>query len=120
MPAACWFHKLEGTWFDRTADRGAQRRRKPDQPEVKENDFKTVEVLELSPLPCLTGEKARELKKSPAPRFHAFTKEARQALRDAYFAFAAAFQVASERLRGGDRPAVFPEGCFPPALPFYA
>ena len=156
--------KLEGTWFVRSGYYRAQKRRKPDQPEVKENDFKTVEVLELSPLPCLAGEnevaqhgqilsliakivadaaaerKARgtmvlgahrvqqqnphsqpkELKKSPAPRFHAFTKEARQALRDAYFVFAAAFQVASERLRGGDRAAVFPEGCFPPALPFCA
>jgi len=41
-------------------------------------------------------------------------------LRDAYSAFAAAFRIASERLRSGDRGARFPEGCFPPALPFSA
>ena len=62
----------------------------------------------------------KELKKSPAPLFHAVSKEMRKALRDAYFLFAAAYQVASARLRGGDRTAVFPEGCFPPALPFCA
>ena len=156
--------KLQGTWFDRTAYRRALRRRKPDQPMVKENDFKSVEVLELTPLPCLAGEnevkqreqilsliaqivadaaaerkvrgtmvlgahrvqqqhphtQPKELKKSPAPLFHAHTKKVKKALRDAYFAFAAAFKVASERLRGGDRAAVFPEGCFPPALPFCA
>ena len=156
--------KLEGTWFDRSAYNRAKRRRKADQPPVKESAYKTVEVLELSPLPCLAGEnedanrqqvlnliakivadaaaerkvrgtmvlgahrvqqqhphsQPKELKKSPAPLFYAVSKEMRKALRDAYFLFAAAYQVASARLRGGDRGAVFPEGCFPPALPFCA
>jgi hypothetical protein len=41
-----------------------------------------------------------------------------KALGDAYSAFAAAFRIALEKLRRGDRGALFPEGCFPPALPF--
>jgi REP element-mobilizing transposase RayT len=57
-------------------------------------------------------------KKSPAPRFHAATKAAREALRQAYGFFLAAFREAAERLKGGDRTARFPNGCFPPGLPF--
>ena len=156
--------RLEGIWFDRSAFYRANKRRKADQPPVNENDFKTVEVLELSPLPYFAhqsaeaqraavrslidlavaeaAEKRQEKgtmalgahrvqqqhphqqpnrsKKSPAPRFHAFSIEIKKVLRAAYAEFAAAFQVASEKLRGGDRGAVFPEGCFPPALPFCA
>ena len=57
-------------------------------------------------------------KKSPAPRFHAATKAAREALRKAYGLFLAAFREAAERLKSGDRTARFPNGCFPPGLPF--
>jgi hypothetical protein len=57
-------------------------------------------------------------KKSPAPRFHAASKAAREALRKAYGLFLAAFREAAERLKGGDRTAMFPNGCFPPGLPF--
>ncbi|HEX5719607.1 MAG TPA: transposase [Thermoanaerobaculia bacterium] len=57
-------------------------------------------------------------KKSPAPRFHAASKAAREAFRKAYGLFLAAFREAAERLKGGDRMAKFPNGCFPPGLPF--
>ena len=60
------------------------------------------------------------IKKSPAPRFHAYAAAVRRALRDAYSAFVATYRIAAEKLRGGDRGAHFPEGCFPPALPFCA
>jgi REP element-mobilizing transposase RayT len=59
-----------------------------------------------------------KLKKSPAPLFHAASKDARQGLRAAYGLFLAAFREAAERLKAGDRLARFPNGCFPPALPF--
>ncbi|MFL6203363.1 MAG: transposase [Thermoanaerobaculia bacterium] len=58
------------------------------------------------------------LKKSPAPLFHAASKDARQGLKAAYGLFLAAFREAAERLKAGDRLARFPNGCFPPALPF--
>jgi REP element-mobilizing transposase RayT len=154
----------EGVWFDRTAFYRAQRSRKADQPPVQESDFKTVETLELSPLPCLAdlsenqqrlqlesliakvvadGAAEREAegkmvlgvrmlqkqnphtrpnrtKRSPAPRFHAIQSVVQKELRAAYSAFAAAFRIAAEKLRSGDLGARFPEGCFPPALPFCA
>lgn len=57
-------------------------------------------------------------KKSPAPRFHAWSREARWALYEAYSLFVAAFRDAAEKLRAGDRLARFPAGSFPPHLPF--
>jgi hypothetical protein len=57
-------------------------------------------------------------KRTPAPRFHAATREARQALRAAYRIFAGAYRRSAIRLRAGERTAPFPNGCFPPALPF--
>jgi hypothetical protein len=57
-------------------------------------------------------------KKSPAPRFHAFRKGARQELHRLYFEFVAAFREAAGRLKSGDRNARFPIGSFPPHLPF--
>jgi REP element-mobilizing transposase RayT len=60
----------------------------------------------------------QKLKNSPAPLFHAASKDARQGLRAAYGLFVGAFREAAERLKAGDRLARFPNGCFPPALPF--
>ncbi len=57
-------------------------------------------------------------KRSPAPLFHAFSAAARRELWEAYRLFVAAFRHAADKLRAGDRNAVFPLGSFPPALPF--
>ncbi len=59
------------------------------------------------------------IKRSPVPAFHAASKRARLALVAAYRWFVAAYRDASERLRNGDRDAPFPEGCFPPSLPWF-
>jgi REP element-mobilizing transposase RayT len=63
-------------------------------------------------------DQAVQPKKSPAPFCHAFSKEARKQLREAYRLFLEAYRRASAELRAGNRNARFPEGCFPPALPF--
>ena len=55
---------------------------------------------------------------SPAPMFHCASKQARSALREAYGLFCSAFRQAANSLRAGDSLAVFPEGAFPPAMPF--
>jgi hypothetical protein len=57
-------------------------------------------------------------KRSFATRAHAFSREIRKAMYKAYAGFVAAFREAAEKLRGGDRMARFPEGSFPPGLPF--
>ena len=60
----------------------------------------------------------KKLKRSPAPRFHAATKEAWRHLRDAYNRFAAAFREAADRLKEGDLESEFPPGSFPPSQPY--
>ncbi len=154
--------QLTGVWFDRSALYRALKRQRAGDPPVRESEFKTEEVLELSTLPCLanldegqvrsylealiervvteaatlrrsTGSmvlgvsrllkqhphtQPNQSKRSPAPRFHAYSIAVQKALRAAYSEFAAAFRKAAERLRSGDRAALFPPGCFPPALPF--
>ena len=57
-------------------------------------------------------------KKSPAPLFLAASKRVRNDLRTAYYAFLAAFREATDELKAGNRNALFPEGSFPPAMPF--
>jgi len=59
-----------------------------------------------------------KIKRSPAPFVHAVTKAVRRELWEAYALIVAAYRTAADRLRAGDRGAVFPLGCFPPALPF--
>ena len=63
-------------------------------------------------------ERPKNTKRSPAPAFHAATKAARRAMRDAYALFLAAYREAAEKLQKGNRSALFPEGSVPPALPF--
>jgi hypothetical protein len=60
----------------------------------------------------------KQQKKSPAPLFHTINVTARRELWEAYRLFVAAFRQAADKLRAGDRNAVFPLGSFPPALPF--
>ena len=89
------------------ADAAAERKRTEREPHG------AAAILRQHPHTCPS-----KSKKSPAPRFHAATKAAREALRMAYGLFLAAFREAAERLKGGDRTARFPNGCFPPGLPF--
>ncbi len=63
-------------------------------------------------------ERPEKLSRSPAPRFHAATREARQWLRDAYREFAVAFREAAELLRLGVPLPRFPAGSFPPGMPY--
>ena len=58
------------------------------------------------------------LDRSPAPQFHARRKEVWKAMWEAYAWVVAVYREAAERLRNGDRLARFPEGTFPPSLPF--
>jgi len=59
-----------------------------------------------------------QVRRSPAPRFHAWSRRQRRRLESAYAEFVAAYRVAAERWRAGDCSARFPDGSFPPAMPF--
>lgn len=57
-------------------------------------------------------------KRTPAPLVHAATREVRLIFREAYALFLDAYRAAAELLRAGHVDVVFPEGSFPPRLPF--
>lgn len=61
---------------------------------------------------------AKPPKRTRAPRFHAASRQALEKLRAMYRAFVEAYRAAADELRRGNRTVPFPEGCFPPALPF--
>ncbi len=63
-------------------------------------------------------ERPDKLRRSPAPRFHAATREGLKRLRDAYRQVAEAFRDAAEILRLGVRRPRFPAGSFPPGMPY--
>jgi hypothetical protein len=56
--------------------------------------------------------------RSAAPLVHAASKRARREIRIVYCHFVAAFRTAAVRLKRGCKDVVFPDGCFPPPLPF--
>jgi REP element-mobilizing transposase RayT len=60
------------------------------------------------------------LKKDPAPIAHAFSRRVRREIREAYSLFLSAYRRASDRFRQGCLEVCFPDGSFPPALPFRA
>lgn len=62
--------------------------------------------------------KPKELKASPAPLFHAANREEFWAMYNARHAKEAAYSAAAERLKRGETDVRFPDGCFPPPLPF--
>ncbi len=62
-------------------------------------------------------ERPMKSKRSPAPFVHAACKSARLALVEAYRAFVAAYRLAADQLRAGDRLVRFPDRAFPPPLP---
>ena len=63
-------------------------------------------------------DKPTELEPSPAPPFHAANPEEYRALREARALRVAAYREAAERLKKGELDVQFPDGCFPPHLPF--
>ncbi|MGB3564953.1 MAG: transposase [Thermoanaerobaculia bacterium] len=63
-------------------------------------------------------ERPKKLKRSPAPWFHCASKAARRELIEAYGWFLAAYLQAADTLRSGNLKAAFPDGSFPPPLPF--
>jgi REP element-mobilizing transposase RayT len=63
-------------------------------------------------------DKPKTFKASPAPIFHAANRENFWAMYNARMAKVAAYRDAAERLKQGETDVCFPEGCFPPQLPF--
>lgn len=114
-PLPCWQHltsedyraRIQGL-IDDVANETAKRQRRTGR-----KPLGVSRVLTQSPL-----QRPNQTTKSPAPRFHCVSKDARRRLTAAYREFLEAYRRAAERLKAGDRGAIFPAGCFPPRLPF--
>ena len=82
---------------------------------------KAADIQPLGPAAILAQDpfgQPPKTKRSFAPRAHAFSREIRKAMYEVYAGFVSSFREAAEKWRGGDREARFPEGSFPPGLPF--
>jgi hypothetical protein len=84
-----------------------------------ERELRGMEVVGKEAI-CLRNPQMRpnEVDSSPAPLVHAATKKARLEWREAFAWFLMEYREASKLLRNGVRNVPFPEGCFPPGLPF--
>ena len=63
-------------------------------------------------------DKPKAFKASPAPMFHAANRKDFWAMYNARKAKVADYRDAAQRLKRGETDVSFPEGCFPPRLPF--
>ncbi|MFL6235526.1 MAG: transposase [Thermoanaerobaculia bacterium] len=114
-PLPCWKHLSSEIWRGRAIrliheiveETAARRARSGSEP------LGAAAILGRHP-----HERPKNPKRSPAPLFHALSAGMRRELWEAYRLFVAAFRQAADKLRAGDRNAVFPPGSFPPALPF--
>ena len=114
-PLPCWQHLPSEVWRRRALrliheiieETAARRAKTGDQPAG------AAAILSRHP-----HDRPKNPKRSPAPMFHALSARVRRELWEAYRLFVAAFRQAAEKLRAGDRNAVFPRGSFPPALPY--
>ncbi len=114
-PIPCWEHLAPATVRRRVAEivtrvdeEGARERQRKGR-----KSLGVKKILRVRP-----HKRPRRVEKSPKPRFHAATKKVLQQLRDAHAEVVVAFREASARLMAGEVDVVFPEGTFPPGLPF--
>ncbi len=114
-PLPCWEHLPETEWrrnvanlIDQIEEEGARDRKRKRKMSLGVN-----KIMRVRP-----HKRPRKVERTPKPRFHAIGEEARKRMREAYTAIVVAYLIASERLRAGDRNVEFPEGTFPPGLPF--
>ena len=114
-PLPCWEHLPEAEWRRNVADliteiedEGAQERQRE-----RKVSLGVKKIMRVRP-----HKRPRKVEKSPKPRFHAIADWARQRMLEAYTAVVVAYLIASERFKAGDLLTDFPEGTFPPRLPF--
>ncbi len=114
-PLPCWEHLPSDEYQQRIAemvdDIESQAALKRQVNELSTKGPEAIRIQEPHKAP-------ENLKRSPAPLFHAASRKVRRELYEAYKQFVAAFRDAAERLRAGEFDVLFPEGCFPPALPW--
>jgi hypothetical protein len=114
-PLPCWKHLPPETYRERVArltqeieeDAATARKRTGTEP------LGVAAILAQDPV-----SRPDQIKKSPAPFFHAASKAMRHYFYEGFAWFVAAYRTAAERLQRGDPNPYFPRGSFPPAMPF--
>ena len=114
-PLPCWQHMPEEQWRSAVADlveeidlEAAAVRRDQKKPSLG-----VKEILNVDP-----KSRADHVEKSPKPRFHARNPAVYRAMLEIWREVIRSFREASDQLRSGIRNVAFPEGTFPPGLPF--
>ncbi len=114
-PLPCWAHLAPEEYRHRVREMVE---------DIEERATRRIQATGIEPLGVEAlrrqnpHERPMRSKKSPAPLFHAGSKAVRRMMHDGYRLFVEAYRDAAARLRAGDRSVNFPEGCFPPRLPF--
>ena len=114
-PLPCWQSLSSGAWrravreLIMEVDRASASIRR-DQGKAS---LGVAEILAADP-----GSRPSSVEKSPHKRFHAVDKRVLRSMQELWRQVTVAFAVASKELRAGNRTVRFPEGTFPPSLPF--
>ena len=116
-PLPCWADLTDEVIGERVADLAEQASAEA----ALERKLTGREVLGVEKVLAMDPLSSPEtVERSPQPRFHAFRAAIWKQMWVAYALVLAAYRDAAEKLKEGDREAVFPEGTFPPGLPFVA
>lgn len=112
-PLPCWEHLDDSVWrgFVREIVEGIEKEAMREHQRNETAPTGATAVLQKPPH-YLPGRQ----NKSPAPRFHAATKEAWEALVDGLREFVAAYREAAEKVAIGLVTVPFPDDCFPSRL----
>ena len=114
-PLPCWAHLPASEYRRRVADLIAKIEDEAEQERRRtgKGSLGVEKILAADPHFC-----PEEVDKSPKPRFHAQSKDVLELMLEAWREVIIAFKEASARLLSGESSFEFPEGTFPPHLPF--
>ncbi len=114
-PLPCWAHLPEAEYRRRVADliTVIEEEAALERQRTGKISLGAEKILKTDP-----HYRPENIEKSPKPRFHALTPEVFELMRQAWAEVIAAFREASAQLLSGERNIEFPEGMFPPHLPF--
>lgn len=114
-PLPCWEHLAETTWrraIEEVVD-DIDRDAACERQVLGKTSLGVPKILAQNPY-----DRPEQVEKSPTPRFHAFDRAVLETMLEVWSEVMRMFYAASEALRAGSRSVDFPEGTFPPALPF--
>ena len=114
-PLPCWEHLSESQWRRGVGDLvdDINRNAAIVRQDLKKTSLGVSGILTKDP-----EKRPDHVEKSPKPRFHARDPAVYRAMLDIWREVILSFREASEKLRSGIRSVAFPEGTFPPGLPF--